>query len=196
MKHQGVGFGFPQPVRHDHPPIALFRPADCSGPQPSGAAPLVHQANRLAPKECRHDRLYLVGIGDMPAGRRFVERDAEAHIPGGGYRRDAAGELGNAAGQPIGATMSPDQRHRYRAVLGDRDDRRLLPLGGEERGDRADEDAAGADTDDRPTCFEQLADMGRHSIVALVPVRGVCTRPVQPSAGQRHPQSAAERGAP
>ena len=132
----------------------------------------------------------------MPAGRRFIERDTQAHIPGGGYRRDAAGKLGNRAGQCIGAAMSADQRHRDRAVLGDRDHRRLLLLGGEEGGDRPDQDAAGADTDDRPPCFEQSADMGRHSIVALVPVAGMCARAVHPSAGQRRTQSPAERGAP
>ena len=91
--------------------------------------------------------------------------------------------------------MSADQRHRYRAVLGDRDDRRLLLFRGEQRGDGTDQDAAGADADDRPPRFEQPADMGRHPIIALVPVAGMRARPVQPSAGQRRPQSASERGA-
>ena len=92
--------------------------------------------------------------------------------------------------------MSADQWHRYRAVLGDRNDRRLLLLGAEEGGDRADQYAASANPDNRPPRFEQLADMGRRPIVALVPVAGKGARPVQPSAGQRRPQSPAERGAP
>src|SRR5690242_7408890 len=92
--------------------------------------------------------------------------------------------------------MSPDKRHRHRAVLGECDDRRLLLLCREEWGNRTNEDAAGANADNRPPCFEQLADMGRDSIITLVPVAGMRTRPVQPSAGQRPPQSPAECGAP
>ena len=132
----------------------------------------------------------------MPAGWRFIESDTQAHIASGGYRRDAPDNLGNRAGQCVGTMMSPDQRHRNRTVFRDRDDRRLLLLGGEQGGDGADQNAAGADTDDRPPRLEQPADVARHPIVALVPVAGMGARPVQPSAGQRRPQSPAERGAP
>src|SRR5437660_402998 len=103
----------------------------------------------------------LVRIGDMPGGWRLVEGDAKAYIPGGGYRGNAAGQLGDSSGQRISAAMPADQRHRDRPVLGDRDDRRLFPLGGEEGRDRADQDTAGADTDNRPARLEQPADMSR-----------------------------------
>src|SRR5439155_19664496 len=86
MKHQGVGVGPDFPIRHEDSELTLFRPADRPSAQPSGAAGFVGQGDRLAPEEGRRDRLYLVRIGDTPTGRRFVERDAEAHIPGGGYR--------------------------------------------------------------------------------------------------------------
>ena len=174
----------------------MLRPADCPGPQPSGAARLVDQGNRVAPEERRHDRLHLVRVADVPAGRRFIERDPQAHISCGGYRRDAPNELANRAGQCIGAMVSPDERHRDRAVLGNRDDGRFVLFGGEEGGNRTNQDAAGADADDRPTRVEQRANMGRHAVVALVPVAGMGARPVQPSAGQRRPQSPAECGAP
>ena len=92
--------------------------------------------------------------------------------------------------------MPADQRHRDRPVLGDRDDRRLFPLGGEEGRDRADQDTAGADTDNRPARLEQPADMSRHPIIAHIPLVGMGARPVQPGAGQLRPKSPAERSAP
>src|ERR1700751_2499194 len=85
--------------------------------------------------------------------------------------------------------MSADQWHRYRAVLGGRNNRRLLLLGAEEGGDRADQYAASADPDDWVNRFEQLADMGRRPIVALVPVAGKGARAVRPSAAPPRPST-------
>src|SRR5262249_41007855 len=137
---------------------------------------------------------YPVGVRDMPAARRLIERDAETYIAGGRYRRAPLGNFGNSAGQFIAAVMPADQRHRDRAVLGHRDYRPLLPLYREEGRHRADQDSAGADADDRPARFEQPADMRRRAIVALVPVTGMGLWPMQPSAGERRPQAAAEGG--
>ena len=56
--------------------------------------------------------------------------------------------VGKRARQIVRAAMAAEQRDDARAVLGDRDDRRLVALVGKERREDADQDAGGADADD------------------------------------------------
>ena len=112
-------------VGHDDPGRGVIRPVDGAGAQPFAAAGLLDQRDGLAGEQCGGDRLDPLRIGDAPAGRRLVERQAEPQIAGRGDRGDPAGYGGDGAGDRVGAVMPADQRHRDRAVLGYRDDRRL-----------------------------------------------------------------------
>ncbi|MFO1056779.1 MAG: hypothetical protein U1E53_07395 [Dongiaceae bacterium] len=62
--------------------------------------------------------------------------------------------------------MAAEQRHRGAAVLGDGDHRRLAPLVGQQRRQRADQDAGGAQPDDRLAGGEQRAQMRRDLVEA------------------------------
>ena len=89
------------------------------------------------------------------SSRPKPRRTSPAVVIGG----DAAGGRGDGAGEPVGAVMAAEQRHRDAAVLGDGDDRRLAALVGEQRRDGADQDAGGADADDRRAGGEQRAQV-------------------------------------
>ena len=64
--------------------------------------------------------------------------------------------------------MAAEQRHDARAVLRQREDRRLVALVGEERREDADQDAGGADADDRPAGGEEGARWASLSVKACV----------------------------
>ena len=73
----------------------------------------------------------------------------------------AAERRGDRARQVVGAAMAAEQRHDRRAVLRHRDNRRLLALVGKERREHADQDAGGADADDRSAFGKQRAEVSR-----------------------------------
>jgi len=152
---------------------SFSRPADRAGAQPTGARGFFFQRNGRAIEQCPDNRLHSGGIGDLPPSGRFVEREAKAQIACRRDRRNPTGELRHCARQCIGAAVPPHQRNCYRTVLGYRDNRRFLAFGPEQRGDRTDQDAAGADADDRLSPFEQLANVDRCTFVGLVPIAGV-----------------------
>jgi hypothetical protein len=90
--------------------------------------------------------------------------------------------------------MSADQRYGYRAVLGDRDNWGLLPLGGQQWCHGSDQDAAGAQADDWPSLLEEPRDVWRRTIVAFVPIAPESARSVQPRTRERRSQLPAESG--
>jgi hypothetical protein len=56
--------------------------------------------------------------------------------------------------------MAAEQRHDLGAVLRDGDDRRLVALVGKERREHADQNAGGADADDRAAGGEEAVEVG------------------------------------
>ncbi len=193
VENQGMGVRTDLVVRHDDTFRAILRPADRAGTQPLGTRHFFDQRNGISSEQRRCDGFHLLRIGDAPTRRRFVEGEPEAEISGRGDRRRPARQLGDGAGQRVGAPVPADQRHCHRTILGDRDHRWLLPLCREQRRDRADQDAAGGEADDRLSRFEEPGDVQRRAVVDLVPIAGTITRPVQPRAGQRRSEAPAER---
>ena len=104
------------------------------------------------------------GLASVQPGRRRVERDAETTVAGGGDRGVAAERRGEFSGEIVGAAMAAEQRDDLRAVLGEGEHRRLVALVGEQRGEDADEDAGGADADDRAAGGEECAEVGGVSV--------------------------------
>ncbi len=87
--------------------------------------------------------------------------------------------------------MPAEQRHDGRAVLGDRDHRRLGALVGQQGRDGADQDAGGADADDGHARQEQLADMAER---VLEGHRRACrSRPAVHRAAHRTGDAGGER---
>jgi hypothetical protein len=82
------------------------------------------------------------------------------NVPGGCLRRGHSQYLCQSKGQCVCAMVAAQQRHDGTAVLGDRHHWRLGPLVGEMRCRRPDQDAGGADADDRCSVREQPAEMG------------------------------------
>jgi hypothetical protein len=91
--------------------------------------------------------------------------------------------------------MPAEQRHRNRAVFGERDDRRLGVLVVEQWAERTDQDAAGAQPDNRGSGGEQPGDMRHKAIVTLVPVARVMARPVKARFRQQVAHSSPKRSA-
>ncbi len=152
------------PVRNQHCCLPILGEAGPGRREPAGVASLDLQPHRLAGQQRRRYRLCRFRVGDAPAGRRIVEAETQAQVAGGGDRGNAAGRLGDGAGQTIGAVMTAQQRHGRASILGDGDDRRLAALVGEQRRHGADQDAGGAYADDRRAGGEQRAQV-RHRIL-------------------------------
>ena len=127
--------------------------------QPIGIAGIDGQRDILAGEQRGGHVFHALGIGDAPAFRRRIERDIEAQIPGRRDRWRAAGHCRDGAGQCVGAAMSAQERYDRRAIFRDGDDRWFLALIREQRRQRTDENAAGAQSDDRRAGGEQVAEM-------------------------------------
>ena len=138
----------------------------------------------------------LSGLAIRQPGGGSSSAKPSLQVPGRGDRGNPAGQRRDRAGQRVGAMVTADQRHRDRAVLGNGDYRRLLAFRGEQRRHRADQDAAGAEADNRPSRGEQLGDVRRRPIVALIPIGRVGARPVQSGTRQRRPQPCRPSSAP
>ena len=99
------------------------------------------------------------------------------------------------ASERVGAVMAAEQRHRDRAVFGQRDHRRLGPLVVEQRADGPDQDAARANADYRRSGGEQLGNLRHRAIIGLVPTAGVVARTIKAGSRQQIAHLSPERGA-
>ena len=81
--------------------------------------------------------------------------------------------------------MTAQQGYDALAVLRDRDDRRLGALIREMRGEQANENAGGADADDRRSCAEEGGEMGREALVSDIGGAFEGRRAVDRHAGKR-----------
>ena len=117
-----------------------------------------------AGKKLGREAAAMFRIGEAPARRRRIQRDAEAHIPRRGHRSRDTERGGEGAGHIVGAVMAAEKRHHRAAVLGQRDHRRLVPLVAEHGRQRADQDRRCADTYDRHAIRKQSANMRRQNV--------------------------------
>ncbi len=193
MKDERCGLRRDHAIGDDHPFAAAVGPADTAGAQPLAGAELIHKRHRQAAQQRRRDAFHLRRVDDPPAGQRLVECQAELQIPRRRHRGDAARQPRHDAGERVGAAVAADQRHGDGTVFGNGDDGRLVLFWAEERGDRADQNAAGAETEDRAAGGEQPGDMRRGAVVTLVPVAGIGARSMQLGAGERRAQLPADR---
>ncbi len=193
MQHQRVLARRRRAIGDADGAAAARREADTAAGEPIGVAGLDRECNVIAGEQCRRHLFRALGIGDAPPRRRFVERKIEAQIAGGGDRRRAAGRLRDRDRDGVGAAMAAEQRHRDRAVFGHGDDRRLLAFVAQERRQRADEDTAGAQPDDRCACREQLAQMRRRAREVDVAVERACIGRMNLRAGQQRFEPARQR---
>ena len=113
----------------------------------------------VAGQQLRHDALRRRLVGKPPSGRRLVQRNTPAVIPGGGDGKGGTDSVCYLPRQGDRPVMAADKRHSDPAALGDGDDRRIRALVAQMRGDRPDQDAGGADSDHRPAAAEQVGDM-------------------------------------
>lgn len=165
-KHRRIG---PRDAVGDqHAELGALGPVRGAGAQPICGAKLVGERDRTAGEQGRRNRFRRLDIGDAPARRRLVERETEPQIARRRDRRDAAKRRGEMAGERVGAAMPAEQRDRDRSVLGHRDHRRLVALVGDQRGKKADQDAAGADADNRPALDERQRKAIVEAVVGLV----------------------------
>ncbi len=196
---EAIGFRRIGAVGHDDFAGRSRVPLDRSHMQPIGAAALFDERHPLPGEERGGDRLYPLGVGDAPAGRHLVERDAEPQIAGGGDRGNATEILGQRAGERVGAAMPAQQRHRDRTVLGEGDDRRLHKLVVDQGREGADQDAAREEADNRPAGGEELCQERHHPVVFFVPIARLrarfLARAIEPRPRQHGRNPAAERGA-
>ncbi len=167
--------------------------APAAGGEPRGAAGLDRQRHRTLCQQCRRHRLDPRRIGETPAGRRLVEREAQAEIARGGDRGGAADERGRGARHRIGAAMAAEQRHRDRAVFGHRHHRRLGVLVAEQRRHGADEDAGGAEPDDRRAGGEERGDRRRGAVEEMIGRDAAAGRRVKARARQQPAQPPRQR---
>ncbi len=89
--------------------------------------------------------------------------------------------------------MAAEQRHGDAAILRHRHHRRLGPLVGEERRQRADQDAGGAQAHDRLAFGEQPAQMRADIVEPDRGLRHARREAVQPCPGQRLQQPLGRR---
>ena len=148
-------------------------------------------ARHLGPRarqKTRHRVLRQPRRAKPPSGRRLIQRDAKRHIAPRGHSRRCAKAFGDLPRQPVRAPMSAKQRHHDRAVVRDRDHRRLRPLVRQQWGDRADQDTTGADPDHGTARREHLAReiqrVGKDLVRARNPPLATEHRHVE---GIRHP---------
>src|SRR5437763_3552539 len=99
------------------------------------------------------------------------------------------------ASERVGAVMAAEQRHRDRAVFGQRDHWRLGPLVVEQRADGPDQDTARTNADDRGSGGEQLGNLRHHAIVGLIAIARVMARTIEPGSRQQIAHLSPERGA-
>ena len=114
--------------------------------------------------------LHVLGVGEHEAGGRIIQREAKAHFACRGDGGMAAADFGDAAGEIIGAMVAAKQRHGGGAVLGEGDDRWLAALVLKVGCDGADQDARGAEADDRTALVEEL-----HQVCGRLAVCDVAT---------------------
>ena len=93
-------------------------------------------------------------------------------------------QIGDAAGQAVGAAMAAQERHHRAAVLGERHDRRLGALVRDDRRQGAHQHPGGADAEDRPAGLEQRTQVRRGFLEAGVRARGAAGQAVHLGAGQ------------
>ena len=131
MKDQFVSSRREGPVGDPHRQPSLLRPGQRR--QPPGIARLDFKAHRLSGDQRRHDRFRHFGIGERPARRRVIQRDAEQDIAGRRHGSRHTERPGDPAGQPVGAPMAAEQWHHGAAVLCHCNDRRLFAFVGQQR---------------------------------------------------------------
>ena len=129
VEQQYAVLGHHRMVGHPHRRLGLGGEGQVG--QPGGVAGLDLQAHRLAGQQRGGHRLGGGRIGDVPARRRFVQRDAQLQFAGGGDGGHAAQDVGDPAGQLVGAVMAAQQRHGGGTVGGDGDHRRFRLLADE-----------------------------------------------------------------
>ena len=159
MQHQGRFAGAGRAVGDADRQPSIRGEARAARRQPIRVVGLDRKRHGLARQERSGHVLHALRIGDAPARRRLVERQVEAQIARRGDRGHAAGDLGDGAGQDIGAAMAAQERHGGRAVLGDCHHGRLGALFRDERAERAHQNPAGAQADDWRACGKERAQM-------------------------------------
>ena len=149
-------------VHREAAPVPERRAA---GGEPIGRRSLGHEAHRLACQQRGGHGLHQRAFAEAPAGRRCVEGESQCRVAGGGDRRAGAEGVGDGAGKPVRAVVPAQQGNDAPTVFGDGDDRRLGALVREMRGEEADEDAGGADADDRRPGAEERGEVGRQAFI-------------------------------
>ena len=143
--------------------------------QPVGAA---FQADGSAGEQLGHDRFCIFRIGETPAAGRGVERNTKLGVPSRRDRRVPTESAGQKLGQFVGAAMTTEQRHDTLAVFRHGDHRRFACLVGQDRCKGPDQNAAGAEADDRMTGLKQQADMVDRFVELGVRRRHTAGKPV------------------
>ena len=133
--------------------------------EPVGRRRLGHEAHGLAGEQRGGDRLHPRAFAEAPARRRSVEGEAQGRVARRGDGGVGAESVGNGASEPVRAVMAAQQRHDAPPVVRYRDDRGLGALVREMWAEYANEDAGGADADDRRPGPEQGDEVGPEPLV-------------------------------
>ena len=163
-QHRGVEHQLPpgtgcRVVGHAQGEVPALGEARAGLHQPAGVAGLDFERHRRAGNQRRRQGLDHLRIADAPALGRLVEGQAKTHVTGRRDRGRPAQGCCDGAGKRIGAVVAAQDRHGDAAVLGHRHHRRLGALVGEQRGQRTDQNADGAQADDRDAALEQPAQV-------------------------------------
>ena len=127
--------------------------------EPIGIARFDGESDRQAGEQCGGDRLCCCRVGNGPAGRRIVQCQSITQVARGGDRRRTTKRHGYRLGDGVGAAMTAEQRHRHRTILGNGNHRRLDPLVSQQRRHGTQQNAGGADPDDRCAGSKQAAQV-------------------------------------
>ena len=162
MQHQAALRAGHVPIGHQH--LEVGRRANRAPPAVSQPASpgLERSATCCAGQQRAHDRLRGGRVAHRPAGRRLVEREIEADVARG-RDRGLAAQRPRRSPAPAGwrrdgrrAAARRSCRRRRRATTGG-----SAPLVAEQRRQDADQDAGGAERDDRPRRGVQRAQARR-----------------------------------
>ena len=156
MIDEPVGTGRDSLDAGDDLHLRLVRKRQARAADPGGIA---LENDGLSGQEARHDALGILRIGEPPALGRRIERNAQRRVALRRHRGMAVQRIRHLAGERVGAAMAAEQRHDARPVLGDGENRRLGALVLDHGGQRADQDAGGADADDGRAGLIERANM-------------------------------------
>ena len=107
---------------------------------------------------------HVVRVRKSPAGWRFVQRDAEQIVAGGGDGRRHVEDFADTPGQIVGAVMSAQQGRDRRAILGERQHRGVNMLVVERGREMADDDPRRAQRHHRIALTEMSPKRRAHII--------------------------------